>query len=69
LTFPPSPAITYYRVSTQQQVRSGLGIDAARSRNPFRRCRMDRDCSEYMGMESSKGAEALDRRPELEKSE
>ena len=59
-------AITYIRVSTSQQGRSGLGLEAQReaihqfaSREGFELA------GEYVEVETGKGADALDRRPKL----
>jgi DNA invertase Pin-like site-specific DNA recombinase len=60
------PAVAYYRVSTQQQGKSGLGIDAQRQA-------IERFCREhdfrledtFYEIETGKGADALDRRPRL----
>src|SRR4030088_1704783 len=58
--------VAYYRVSTQQQHRSGLGIEAQRAA-------VTRFCEgegitiirEFVEAETGKGADALDRRPQL----
>ena len=59
-------AVAYYRVSTKQQQRSGLGIEAQRAAVArFAESERFRLISEYVEAESGKGADALDRRPEL----
>jgi DNA invertase Pin-like site-specific DNA recombinase len=61
-----SQAIAYYRVSTQQQGRSGLGIDAQKA--AVARFAEDEGIeivAEHVKIETGKGADALDRRPEL----
>jgi DNA invertase Pin-like site-specific DNA recombinase len=59
-------AVAYYRVSTKQQHRSGLGIEAQRAAVArFAETEQVRIISEYVEAESGKGADALDRRPEL----
>jgi DNA invertase Pin-like site-specific DNA recombinase len=61
-----SPAIAYYRVSTQQQGRSGLGVEAQRSAIArFAQAEGIEIAAEHTEVESGKGADALDRRPEL----
>jgi DNA invertase Pin-like site-specific DNA recombinase len=61
--------VAYYRVSTQKQGRSGLGLDAQRA--AIRRFAED-ECltisAEYIEIETGKGADALERRPELAKA-
>jgi DNA invertase Pin-like site-specific DNA recombinase len=62
----PNHALTYYRVSTAQQSRSGLGLDAQRER-------VQTFCDEYgltllaerTEVETGKGADALERHPVL----
>lgn len=58
--------VAYYRVSTQRQGRSGLGLEAQRSA-VLRFCEAEgltlaAECTE---VETGKGADALDRRPQL----
>jgi DNA invertase Pin-like site-specific DNA recombinase len=61
--------VAYYRVSTQKQGRSGLGLDAQRA--AVRRFAED-ECltisAEHIEIETGKGADALERRPELAKA-
>ena len=59
-------AVAYYRVSTKQQHRSGLGIEAQRAAVArFAEAEHLRLIAEYVEAESGKGADALDRRPQL----
>src|ERR1700716_1598584 len=59
-------AVAYYRVSTKQQHRSGLGIEAQRAAvTRFAEAEGFTIISEYVEAESGKGADALDRRPQL----
>jgi DNA invertase Pin-like site-specific DNA recombinase len=60
------PAITYIRVSTQRQGKSGLGLEAQRAAI-VRFCEAENfqlGC-EFVEVETGKGADALDRRPQL----
>jgi DNA invertase Pin-like site-specific DNA recombinase len=58
--------ITYIRVSTSQQGRSGLGIEAQRSAlNQFAEAEGFEVVREFVEVETGKGADALDRRPQL----
>jgi DNA invertase Pin-like site-specific DNA recombinase len=61
--------VAYYRVSTQKQSRSGLGLDAQRT--ALYRFAED-ECltisAEHIEIETGKGADALERRPELAKA-
>lgn len=60
------PVVAYYRVSTSQQGRSGLGVDA--QKEAFRRFAASEGMeivAEFVEVETGKGADALDRRPEL----
>jgi DNA invertase Pin-like site-specific DNA recombinase len=59
-------AIAYLRVSTQQQHRSGLGIEAQRAAiGRFAEAEGIRIIGEFVDAETGKGADALDRRPRL----
>jgi len=59
-------AVAYYRVSTRQQQRSGLGIEAQRAAVAhFAEAENLRIIAEYVEVETGKGADALDRRPQL----
>jgi DNA invertase Pin-like site-specific DNA recombinase len=59
-------AIAYLRVSTQQQHRSGLGIEAQRAAVArFAEGEGIRIVGEFVEAETGKGADALDRRPHL----
>src|ERR1700724_4675966 len=59
-------AIAYYRVSTQRQGKSGLGIEAQRTAVArFAESEGIEIVAEHMEVETGKGADALDRRPEL----
>jgi DNA invertase Pin-like site-specific DNA recombinase len=56
----------YLRVSTQQQQRSGLGIEAQRTAiERFAAAESLLIIAEYSEFETGKGADALDRRPQL----
>ena len=59
-------AIAYLRVSTQRQQRSGLGIEAQRATIArFAEAEGLTIIAEYVEAETGKGADALDRRPQL----
>jgi DNA invertase Pin-like site-specific DNA recombinase len=59
-------AVAYYRVSTRQQHRSGLGIEAQRATVArFAEAESIQIIAEYVEAETGKGADALDRRPQL----
>ena len=59
-------AIAYLRVSTQRQRRSGLGIEAQRALiRQFASTESLAIAAEFVEYESGKGADALDRRPQL----
>lgn len=60
------PAIAYIRVSTQQQGRSGLGIEAQQAAIArFAEAEGYQLAGEFIEVETGKGADALDRRPQL----
>jgi DNA invertase Pin-like site-specific DNA recombinase len=59
-------AVAYYRVSTKQQQRSGLGIEAQRATvTRFAEAERFTIVAEFVEIETGKGADALDRRPQL----
>jgi DNA invertase Pin-like site-specific DNA recombinase len=59
-------AVAYLRVSTQRQQRSGLGIEAQRAAiERFAASEGLTIIREYVEAETGKGADALDRRPQL----
>jgi DNA invertase Pin-like site-specific DNA recombinase len=60
------PAISYIRVSTQRQGKSGLGLEAQRAAI-VRFCETEnfQITSEFIEVETGKGADALERRPQL----
>ena len=59
-------AIAYYRVSTARQGRSGLGIEAQRDAVArFAAVEGFELIAEFVEIETGKGADALDRRPQL----
>jgi DNA invertase Pin-like site-specific DNA recombinase len=61
-----SPIIAYYRVSTAAQGRSGLGLEAQRAAVvAFAKAEGFGVAAEYTEVETGKGADALDRRPQL----
>jgi DNA invertase Pin-like site-specific DNA recombinase len=59
-------AVAYYRVSTARQGRSGLGIEAQRETVArFAAAEGFELIAEFVEIEAGKGADALDRRPQL----
>ncbi len=59
-------AVAYYRVSTERQRRSGLGIDAQRAAvTRFAEAEGLTLVAEFVEAESGKGSDALERRPQL----
>lgn len=59
-------AVAYLRVSTRQQHRSGLGIEAQRAMvTRFAEAENIQIIAEYVEAETGKGADALDRRAQL----
>jgi DNA invertase Pin-like site-specific DNA recombinase len=62
----PSPFVAYYRVSTQRQGRSGLGIEAQKAAVArFAEAEGLSRIAEFTEIETGKGSDALDRRPQL----
>ena len=60
------PLVIYIRVSTSGQGRSGLGIEAQRqSLAQFATAEASEIVREFVEVETGKGADALDRRPQL----
>src|SRR5690349_6616518 len=58
--------VAYYRVSTRQQQRSGLGIEAQRAAvERFAEAEHIQIIAEFVEAETGKGSDALDRRPQL----
>jgi len=60
------PVVAYYRVSTERQGRSGLGLDAQRERCAQFAAQNGMEVVEaFTEVETGKGSDALDRRPQL----
>jgi len=60
----PSPIVAYYRVSTQRQSKSGLGLEAQRKAvAAYAASQGLTVADEYTEVETGKGADALERRP------
>src|SRR6266853_4919283 len=63
---PMTSAIAYYRVSTARQGKSGLGIEAQKAAiQRFAEAEGIELVGEHVEVETGKGADALERRPEL----
>jgi DNA invertase Pin-like site-specific DNA recombinase len=62
----PPPLVTYVRVSTSGQGRTGLGIEAQRhALAQFAQAEGYEVVREFVEVETGKGSDALDRRPQL----
>jgi DNA invertase Pin-like site-specific DNA recombinase len=62
-------AVAYYRVSTARQGRSGLGIEAQKATvQRFAEAEGFELTAEFVEVETGKGSDALDRRPQLAKA-
>jgi DNA invertase Pin-like site-specific DNA recombinase len=62
----PKPIVAYTRVSTAKQGKSGLGLDAQRiALARFAEAEGFEIAAEFVEVETGKGADALDRRPQL----
>jgi len=60
------PILAYYRVSTERQGRSGLGLDAQRERCVVFAAQNGMQMVEaFTEVETGKGSDTLDRRPQL----
>ena len=61
-----NPIVAYYRVSTAKQGRSGLGLEGQRAAvQAFAKTEGFEIAAEFTEVETGKGSDALDRRPEL----
>ena len=61
-----NPLVAYYRVSTAQQGRSGLGMEGQRAAvQTFAQAEGFEIVAEFTEVETGKGSDALERRPEL----
>jgi DNA invertase Pin-like site-specific DNA recombinase len=62
----PKPLVSYLRVSTREQGRSGLGIDGQRAAVArFAAAEGFEIVAEFVEIETGKGADAIERRPQL----
>jgi len=62
----PTPVVAYHRVSTERQGRSGLGLQAQRERcQAFAVANGLEVVDSFVEVETGKGSDALDRRPQL----
>lgn len=60
------PLVAYYRVSTREQGRSGLGVEAQRQALArFAQAEAFEIVAEFTEIETGKGSDALERRPQL----
>jgi DNA invertase Pin-like site-specific DNA recombinase len=60
------PLVAYFRVSTREQGRSGLGLEAQRAAVVrFAEAEGFEIVAEHVEIETGKGSDALDRRPKL----
>src|SRR5213596_3225309 len=60
------PSVTYIRVSTGKQSKSGLGLEAQKAALArFAETEDFQIVAEFVEVETGKGSDALDRRPEL----
>lgn len=60
------PLVAYYRVSTREQGRSGLGVEAQRQAVArFAQAEDFEIVAEFIEVETGKGSDALERRPQL----
>ena len=60
------PVVTYFRVSTERQGRSGLGLEAQRERCLAFAAQNGLEMADsFTEVETGKGSDALDRRPQL----
>jgi DNA invertase Pin-like site-specific DNA recombinase len=61
-----NPIVAYYRVSTAKQGRSGLGLEGQRAAvQAFAKTEGFEIAAEFTEVETGKGSDALDRRPQL----